>query len=181
MYSSGWVPTDGNPSECYGMNSKSTSGLKWYMELKLSLEGWLAWSRQYGEIIPRCPLPSSALAEVWNFVFRGHLNDQGIPSVTEFFNTIDQFSGLKAGQDIILWQGNRKWTFKVNAVYRKLNHPNQQLTNWPWKYIWIAKISHKVGCFVWLLAKEAVLKQDNLMKGGIRLCSICFSCWKPQT
>ncbi|WMV42541.1 hypothetical protein MTR67_035926 [Solanum verrucosum] len=30
---------------------------------------------------------------------------------------------------------------------------------------------HKVACFVWLLAKEVVLTQDNLMKKGIPLCS----------
>uniref|UniRef100_A0A0V0HWK2 Putative ovule protein n=1 Tax=Solanum chacoense TaxID=4108 RepID=A0A0V0HWK2_SOLCH len=36
-----------------------------------------------------------------NFVFRGHLNDWEIPRVIEFFNTIDQFSGLKMGQDIL--------------------------------------------------------------------------------
>ncbi|WMV42290.1 hypothetical protein MTR67_035675 [Solanum verrucosum] len=31
----------------------------------------------------------------------------------------------------------------------------------------------KASCFVWLLAKEAVLTQDNLMKRGIPLCSRC--------
>lgn len=37
-------------------------------------------------------------------------------------------------------------------------------------------ILHKVACFVWLLAKEVVLTQDNLMKKGIPLCSRCFFC-----
>ncbi|KAG5596178.1 hypothetical protein H5410_037410 [Solanum commersonii] len=48
----------------------------------------------------------STIAELWtphgwNFVFRRHLNDSGIPRVTKFFSTIDQFSGLKPGQDIL--------------------------------------------------------------------------------
>lgn len=55
----------------------------------------------------------------WNFVFRRHLNDWEIPRVTKFFSTIDHFSGLKAGQDILQWQGNSNGTFKVNAVYMK--------------------------------------------------------------
>ncbi|KAG5620177.1 hypothetical protein H5410_005395 [Solanum commersonii] len=35
----------------------------------------------------------------WNFVFRRHLNDWEIPRVTEFFRSIDQFSGLEIGRD----------------------------------------------------------------------------------
>ncbi|KAG5600848.1 hypothetical protein H5410_032218 [Solanum commersonii] len=93
----------------------------------------------------------STIAELWtpqgwNFV---HFNDWEIPRVTKFFSTIDQFSGLKAGQDILQWQGNSNGTFKVNAAYRKMNQPNQQILQWPWKHIWKAKIPHKVACFVW--------------------------------
>ncbi|WMV58739.1 hypothetical protein MTR67_052124 [Solanum verrucosum] len=35
-----------------------------------------------------------------------------VPRVIEFFSTIDQFSGLKAGEDILQWQGNSNGTFK---------------------------------------------------------------------
>ena len=38
------------------------------------------------------------------------------------------------------------------------------------------KNSIKVACFVWLLAKEAVLTQDNLKKRERPLCSRCFFC-----
>ncbi|XP_059301783.1 uncharacterized protein LOC132053687 [Lycium ferocissimum] len=57
-----------------------------------------------------------------------------------------------------------------------MNQSIQQITNWPWKHIWRSKVPHKVSCFVWLLAKEAVLTQDNLMKRGTILCSRCFLC-----
>lgn len=114
----------------------------------------------------------------WNFVFRRHLNDWEIPRVTEFFRSIDQFSGLEMGRDRLQWLGNSKGVFKVGAVYKKLNHPNLQLLKWPWKHIWKAKIPYKVSCFVWLLAKEAVLTQENLMKRGITLCSRCFFLWE---
>ncbi|WMV58462.1 hypothetical protein MTR67_051847, partial [Solanum verrucosum] len=57
-----------------------------------------------------------------------------------------------------------------------IDQTNQQITNWPWKQIWKSKIPHKVSCFVCLLAKEAALTQDNVMKRGITLCSRCFLC-----
>ncbi|WMV26903.1 hypothetical protein MTR67_020288 [Solanum verrucosum] len=114
----------------------------------------------------------------WKFVFRRYLNDWEIPRVTEIFRSIDQFSGLEIGRDRLQWLGNSKGIFKVGAVYKKLNHPNLQLLKWPWKHIWKAKIPYKVSCFVWLLTKEAVLTQDNLMKRGITLCSRCFFCGK---
>lgn len=37
--------------------------------------------------------------------------------------------------------------------------------------------SHKVACFIWLLAKESVLKHENLMKRGISFASNCCLCW----
>ncbi|WMV46018.1 hypothetical protein MTR67_039403 [Solanum verrucosum] len=57
-----------------------------------------------------------------------------------------------------------------------MNHSNQQLNYWPWKLNWKSKIPHKVACFVWLLAEEAVLTQENLMKRGIILSPMCFLC-----
>lgn len=42
--------------------------------------------------------------------------------------------------------------------------------------IWKVKIPYKVACFTWLLAKEAVLTQDNLIKRGFYLCSRCYLC-----
>ncbi|WMV33460.1 hypothetical protein MTR67_026845 [Solanum verrucosum] len=45
-----------------------------------------------------------------------------------------------------------------------------------WKHIWRTSIPHKVACFAWLLAKEAALTQDNLMKRKITMCSRCFLC-----
>ncbi|WMV14075.1 hypothetical protein MTR67_007460, partial [Solanum verrucosum] len=51
---------------------------------------------------------------------------------------------------------------------------NQQNVNWPWKTIWKVNIPYKVSCFIWLLSKEAVLTQDNLMKKGIILSEMRF-------
>ena len=101
----------------------------------------------------------------WNFIFRRQLNDWEIQRVADFFNTIGQFNGLEGDRDILLWKGNRKGNFKVGYAYNWLNHTNQPQSNWPWRGIWKSKIPLKVACFVWLLAKEYVLTQDNLKKG----------------
>ena len=102
----------------------------------------------------------------WNFIFRRQLNDWEIQRVADIFNTIGQFNGLEGGQDILWWKGNRKGSFKVGCAYNWLNHTNQPQSHWPWRGIWKSKIPLKVACFVWLLAKEAVLTQDNLKKRG---------------
>ena len=64
----------------------------------------------------------------------------------------------------------------MNLAYKEFNLSNNQIDCWPWKMIWKVKISSKVTCFTWLLAKEAVLTQDNLIKRGFQLCSGCYLC-----
>lgn len=59
-----------------------------------------------------------------------------------------------------------------------MNQTNHQMVEWPWEHIWKAKIPYKVSCFLWLLAREAVLTQDNLMKRGITICPRCCLCWE---
>ncbi|WMV09517.1 hypothetical protein MTR67_002902 [Solanum verrucosum] len=110
----------------------------------------------------------------WNFIFRKHLNDWEMQRVTDFYNTIGPLNGLEGCQDTLWWKGNKKGIFKVNCAYNWLNNSYQLTSNWPWKGIWKSKIPLKVSCFVWLLVKEAILTQDNLMKRRIPLCSRCL-------
>ncbi|CAN4090749.1 unnamed protein product [Withania somnifera] len=114
--------------------------------------------------------------EGWDITFRRQINDWKIPRAAEFFDTINQFKGTQVREDELWWQGSDKGIFKVSKAYKKLNISNQQLINWPWKNIRRVKIPYKVACFVWLLPKEAVLTQDNLMKRGITLCPRCLFC-----
>ncbi|WMV36972.1 hypothetical protein MTR67_030357 [Solanum verrucosum] len=57
-----------------------------------------------------------------------------------------------------------------------MEQPSQQIPTWPWRQIWKCRIPYKVSCFIWLLAKDAALTQDNVMKRGITLCSRCVLC-----
>ncbi|WMV55241.1 hypothetical protein MTR67_048626 [Solanum verrucosum] len=110
----------------------------------------------------------------WNFNFRRHLNDWEVQRVADFLNTVEPFNGLQTGKDVLWWTGNNRGVHKVNRAYKLMDQTNQQIKNWPWKQIWKSRIPYKVSCFVWLLAKEAALTQDNVMKRGITLCSRCF-------
>lgn len=84
--------------------------------------------------------------------------------VAEFLKTVEAFNGLQTGEDFMWWKGNSKGRFKVNPAYKLMDQTNKQTYSWPWKQIWRSKIPHKLSCFIWLLAKEAALTQDNFKK-----------------
>ncbi|WMV60154.1 hypothetical protein MTR67_053539 [Solanum verrucosum] len=126
-------------------------------------------------------LQQSTIADLWspqgwNFIFRRNLNDWEIVRVAEFLNTVNTFTGLQPGEDKLWWTGDDKGVFKVNKSYKLMDQIDQQCSRWPWKQIWKSRIPHKVSFFVWSMAKEAVLTQDNVMKRGRTLCSRCFLC-----
>lgn len=112
----------------------------------------------------------------WNFIYRRLLNDWEIGRLTEFYNVIEQFKGISNSEDRINWQRNKIEKFSVRSAYKEFNLSMNQVGCWPWKLIWKVKISHKVACFTRLLAKEAMLTQDNLVKRGYQLCSKCYLC-----
>ena len=110
----------------------------------------------------------------WEISFRRQVFDWEITRVADFLNTIDQFKGTQEGKDELWWQGSNKWTFRVGKAYRWLNNHNQQNVNWPWKLCGKC-IPYKLSCFIWLLSKEVVLTQNNLMKRGDNFLSeMCF-------
>lgn len=111
--------------------------------------------------------------QVWNLTYRRLLNDWEIGRLTEFYNVLEQFKGISNFEDCLNWQGNKIGKFSVRSAYNEFSLSMNQVGCWPWKLIWKVKIPYKVACFTWLLAKEAVLTQDNLVKRGYQLCSKC--------
>lgn len=112
----------------------------------------------------------------WNLSFRRPFNDWDIPRLIDFIKKLEQFKGTSNNQDRLEWLGQGQGRFSVRGAYRKFNPYNNQIDNWPWKLIWKVKILYKVSCFTWLLAKQAVLTQENLMKRGFQLSPRCFLC-----
>jgi len=112
----------------------------------------------------------------WNLSFRRMLNDWEIDSLTDFYNTLEQAINFQPNEDSLHWLKAKNGKFTVKSAYRHLDRPAAMLLPWPWKMIWKVKVPHKVACFTWLVARQAVLTQDNLMKRGRQLCSRCFFC-----
>ncbi|WMV38554.1 hypothetical protein MTR67_031939 [Solanum verrucosum] len=115
-------------------------------------------------------------AQGWNLSFRRLLNDWEVERMIQFYNTLEQAKSLNFEEDKLLWSLDKGGKFRVKAAYKMLNISTEIKEWWPWKMIWKGKIPHKVACFTWLVASQAVLTQDNLMKRGRQLCSRCFFC-----
>ena len=97
----------------------------------------------------------------WDLIFRRNLNDWEIPRILELFKVLESFQGTQTGEDYLWWQGHNKGSYKVKEGYKQTSTGGIQDFKWPWKQIWRIKVPHKVACFTWLLANEAVLTLDN--------------------
>ncbi|CAN4089739.1 unnamed protein product [Withania somnifera] len=110
----------------------------------------------------------------WNQTFRRFLNDWGVDSLIQFYNSLKQPKSLTSEEDRLMWKLDKEGKFKVRSAYKIYGNSSQIKKDWPWKMIWKGKIPHKVSCFIWLVARQAVLTQDKLVRRGKQLCSRCF-------
>lgn len=63
------------------------------------------------------------------------------------------------------------------SYYRELIKIVSELgTNWPWKLILKAFAPAKVAYFGWMVAHEACLTQDKLIRRYFSICSRCYLC-----
>lgn len=93
----------------------------------------------------------------WSIIFKRQINDWELQRVADSYSSLEQFTGLQTGEDVLWWQGNNRGLFKVNATYRMTNHSNQQIDNQPWKHTWKTKIPQQVACFMrYQLKKQPV-------------------------
>nr|XP_033512018.1 probable membrane-associated 30 kDa protein, chloroplastic [Nicotiana tomentosiformis] len=76
-----------------------------------------------------------------------------------------------------MWKGHKSGAFSVKSAYHFFNTTNPT-QGWPWKQIWRVRAPTKVLCFTWLVARETVLTQDNLIRRGIQLQAKCSLCGK---
>ncbi|WMV13350.1 hypothetical protein MTR67_006735 [Solanum verrucosum] len=112
----------------------------------------------------------------WNLTFRRFLNDWEVERMTQFYNTLEQDKNLTCEKDKLIWKLEKDGKFKVKSAYKLLDISIEIKELRSWKMIWKGKIPHKVACFTWLVARQYVLTQDNLMKRGRDLCSRCSFC-----
>ena len=63
--------------------------------------------------------------------------------------------------DSISWRGGKGGRFTTKSVYDMLTYDDQGLS---YKFIWKAKIPHRIKLFLWLLENQVVLTKDNMIK-----------------
>ncbi|WMV33005.1 hypothetical protein MTR67_026390 [Solanum verrucosum] len=144
------------------------------------------WQKMWGNFVIK--LGNGRKTMFWNDVWVGqtplrqqfpniyNLNQQKLATILEFYNTLEQAKSLNFEEDKLLWKLDKDGKFRVKAAYKLLDISIETKEWCPWKMIWKGTIPHKVACFTWLVANQAVLTQDNLMKRGRQLCSRCFFC-----
>lgn len=127
---------------------------------------------------PRISVAEAKSTHGWNIVFRRNLNDWELQSVAELWETLEAFQGLTEEEDVLMWKSHKSGAFSVKIAYHFINTIANPTQGWPWKQIWRVRVPKKVLCFTWLVAREAVLTQDNLIRRGIQLQARCSLCGK---
>nr|XP_009599592.1 uncharacterized protein LOC104095219 [Nicotiana tomentosiformis] len=127
---------------------------------------------------PRISVAEAKSTRGWNIVFRRNLNDWELQSVAEFWETLEAFHGLTEEEDVLMWKGHKLGVFSVKSAYHFFNTTTNPTQGWPWKQTWRVRAPTKVLCFTWLVVREAVLTQDNLIRRGIQLQARCSLCGK---
>lgn len=85
--------------------------------------------------------------------------------MAELFNILEHCKDLNTSENNLFWLPDKQGRFSVGSAHRSSHRSSTRLGGWPWKIIWKVKVPLKV-CVTWLLAKQAALAQDNLVKRG---------------
>jgi hypothetical protein len=81
-------------------------------------------------------------------------------------------------QDIVSWKLEGRGKFSVKSTYNALTCFEGGSS---FKYIWKGNIPAKIKIFLWLVANNAVLIKDSLIKRQWRGDSTCYFCHLPET
>ncbi|RVW17733.1 putative ribonuclease H protein [Vitis vinifera] len=77
-------------------------------------------------------------------------------------------------EDSVLWRQGRSGQFRVKEAYSLL--VRSDVTGFPSRSIWVARVPTKVAFFVWEATWGKVLTLDRLQRRGLQLPNRCFLC-----
>lgn len=80
--------------------------------------------------------------------------------------------------DKIIWKLENKGTFSVISTYNALTSCEDGSS---YKNIWKGKVPPKIKIFLWLIANNAILTKDNLVKRRWQGDPACCFCQYPET
>ena len=77
--------------------------------------------------------------------------------------------------DTLCWNPSRRGIFEVRSYYFVLIQPHPE-ENFPWKYVWRAKVPPRVAFFTWTAALGKILTTENLRKRRVIILDWCCMC-----
>jgi hypothetical protein len=87
-------------------------------------------------------------------------------------------SQLDDGHDIASWKLESRGNFSVKSTYNALTCSDGGSS---FKEIWKGKIPAKIKIFMWLVANNAILTKDNMIKRNWKGDPSCYFCQQPET
>jgi hypothetical protein len=80
--------------------------------------------------------------------------------------------------DTFNWSLNSNGLFSINSMYQAFLDTNVVPNN---NYLWKVKILLKIRVFLWLLYRESILTEDNLVKRNWHGNVMCYFCISLET
>lgn len=146
-----------------------------------------AWLRNeplnvlFPDLFKLCDQKDIMVADVLNnldsITFRRWLTDD-LRSWWELI--IKESSDVQLGidRDIISWKLESRGKFSVKSTYNAVTSCDYGHN---YKYIWKGKISAKIKIFLWLVANNALLTKDNMIRRKWIGDPSCYFCQQPET
>jgi hypothetical protein len=85
---------------------------------------------------------------------------------------------LGSAHDIVSWKLESRGKFSVKSTYNALTSSDGGPTH---RDIWKGKIPAKIKIFLWLVANDAILTKDNMIKRNWSGDPSCYFCQQPET
>ena len=99
-------------------------------------------------------------------------------SLSIFLNLIYSTKIQGVGVDKLCWRPSTQKHFEVRCYYKVL--ATFRVESFPWKSIWMPKISTKVDFFFWVGSLRNILTMKNRRKCNIILVSWCYMCKRDE-
>ena len=108
----------------------------------------------------------------WDVRFTQDLNDGKLDLMLDFLHIVEFSTPSLESEDHMRWKLKRNGDFDIRSFYNELRGPFSVV--FPWKGVWKVEAPQQVSLFVWTVARDMILKGDNLRCRGFDLCYVLF-------
>jgi hypothetical protein len=94
-----------------------------------------------------------------------------VDTFASFFMMLYLGTMRQEGEDKLQWVPSKRELFGVKFFYRVMGCHDD--FHFPWKSLWMAKVSLRIAFFVWSAALEKIFTMDNLWKRYVIVVDRC--------